>query len=80
MTSKAINKPDNVVRILGLGSLFCCGLAVGLSVHPVYNMLENQDLKRELDHTQSTLSDRNTEIEAKDGMTDEFCKEFKGIK
>ena len=80
MTSNAISKPDSMIRFLGLAALFCTGLAVGLSIHPIYNSLELQDAQRELEATQSTLTERDNEIKTKDTMTDEFCKQFKGIK
>lgn len=80
MRSESINKPDNTIRFLGWGALFCTGLAVGLSVHPIYNSLELQDARRDLEATQATLTDRNTEIETKDTMTNDFCKQFKEVK
>lgn len=69
-------KQLSIFGALGMSVLILMGYAVGLHMNPITQSLENQDLKRDLTHTQEELGERNEEIKTKEQLVDEFIENY----
>lgn len=79
MKSQAI-KEASFLGIMILGLVGTLGFIGGYSVNPVVESLEVRDLNNELALTEGELSKRNSEIETKDELSQQYCNEYKKVK
>lgn len=73
-------KQTSIFGVLGGISLAGLGFIAGFQANPVVNSLEVRDLTNELALTEGELSKRDSEIETKDELSQQYCTEYKKVK